>query len=116
VGGGGFFRLLPTILYERAIRHVNRHEERGLMFYFHPWELDPHQPRPPMPTMHRFRHYVNLERYEGKIARFVRVLPFAPAREVLGLVEPQALQPVLQPAPSHAPLPESAMAVRMVRG
>jgi len=116
VGGGGFFRLLPTILYERAIRHVNRRERRGLMFYFHPWELDPHQPRPPMPAMHRFRHYVNLERYEGKIARFVRVVPFAPAREVLGLVETQVLQPVLQAAPAPPPLPETAMAVRMVRG
>lgn len=85
IGGGGVFRLFPTVLFEWALLHVNRREGRGVMFYFHPWELDPHQPRPPMPLAHRFRHYVNLGRYERKLGRLIRKVPFGPACEVLGL-------------------------------
>jgi polysaccharide deacetylase family protein (PEP-CTERM system associated) len=85
IGGGGIFRLLPAVLFQWALLRVNRHEGHGAMFYFHPWELDPHQPRPPMPLHHRFRHYVNLRRYERKLERLIRAVPFAPASEVLGL-------------------------------
>lgn len=85
VGGGGYFRLLPETLIRSGIGHVNRAERRGLMFYFHPWELDPEQPRTAMPFLHRFRHYVNLERMYGKLDSLLGRLPFAPAREVLGL-------------------------------
>jgi len=95
-GGGGYFRLLPTIFFEIAFAHVNRREGRALMFYFHPWELDPHQPRPPMPAAHRLRHYVNLTRYERKIERLVRVVPFAPAQDVLGLGEPRHTESSIQ--------------------
>jgi polysaccharide deacetylase family protein (PEP-CTERM system associated) len=87
IGGGGIFRLFPTLLFERALRYVNTREGKGVMFYLHPWELDPHQPRPRMPLGHRFRHYVNLARYERKLERLVRAVPFAPACAVLGLRE-----------------------------
>ena len=85
VGGGGYFRLLPEKLIRTGIGHVNRAERQGLMFYFHPWELDPDQPRTKMPFVHQFRHYVNLERMYGKLHTLIGRLPFAPAREVLGL-------------------------------
>jgi polysaccharide deacetylase family protein (PEP-CTERM system associated) len=85
IGGGGVFRLFPAFLFELAIRRVNRRDGRGVMFYLHPWELDTGQPRPPMPLHHRFRHYVNLDRYEGKLERLVRAVPFGPARDMLGL-------------------------------
>ncbi len=85
IGGGGYFRLLPTGLTRRGIQWVNAEEGRGVMFYFHPWELDPGQPRPVMPLHHRFRHYVNLERFERKIDLLLGYFQFAPARDVLGL-------------------------------
>ncbi len=85
IGGGGYFRLLPGALMQHGIRHVNRHEQQPVMFYFHPWELDPAQPRPPMPWHHRFRHYVNLERMALKLHRLLNQIRFAPARQVLAL-------------------------------
>ncbi|ETX09173.1 MAG: hypothetical protein ETSY2_01070 [Candidatus Entotheonella gemina] len=86
IGGGGYFRLLPAALIRRGIRHVNVREQHPAMFYFHPWELDPGQPRPPMPWHHRFRHYVNLERMPAKLGYLLECTPFAPASHVLGLV------------------------------
>jgi polysaccharide deacetylase family protein (PEP-CTERM system associated) len=83
LGGGGYFRLLPTVWFSGGIRHVNGRERRPVMFYFHPWELDPHQPRPPMPPHHRFRHYVNLHRSRAKIDTLLGAVRFAPVREVL---------------------------------
>jgi len=85
VGGGGYFRLFPGGLFRAGIRSVNRREGRPLMFYFHPWEMDPGQPRPPMPPLSALRHRVGLSRFEGKIGRLLDGLRFAPAREVLGL-------------------------------
>ena len=72
-GGGGYFRLLPYRLSRWSLARINARDERPAMFYFHPWELDPAQPRvdgAPMKT--RFRHYVNLHRTEQRLARLVR--------------------------------------------
>lgn len=71
-GGGGWFRLLPYALSKRALLRVNS-EPRPAMFYFHPWEIDPGQPRIPGAGLRsRFRHTVQLDRMEGKLARLVR--------------------------------------------
>lgn len=94
IGGGGYFRLLPGRLTRRGIEWVNAEEGRGVMFYFHPWELDPDQPRPAMPLHHRFRHYVNLRRFGRKVDALLGHLPFAPARDVLGLESPWPAQPL----------------------
>jgi polysaccharide deacetylase family protein (PEP-CTERM system associated) len=91
VGGGGYFRLLPGGLFQAGIRRVNAIERRPLMFYFHPWELDPGQPRPAMPWHRRFRHYVGQERHEAKLARLIQRTTFGTARDVLGLVTPSAV-------------------------
>jgi polysaccharide deacetylase family protein (PEP-CTERM system associated) len=85
IGGGGPFRLFPYAYFRHGIRRVNRREGHSTVFYFHPWELDPGQPRTPMPFLDKFRHYVNLHRSEIKLERLLRDIPFAPAREVLGL-------------------------------
>src|SRR5262249_36312509 len=85
VGGGGYFRLLPGTLIASGIRLVNTVEGKPVMFYFHPWELDPEQPRPHMAWRHRFRHYVGQERLGAKLARLLRRTPFGTAREALGL-------------------------------
>lgn len=68
--GGGFFRLLPYPASRWLIGRVNRQDRRPAMFYFHPWEVDPGQPRiPGAPLKSRFRHYVNLGRMEAKLDR-----------------------------------------------
>ena len=69
-GGGGYFRLLPYALSRWMMNRVNRDDGQPAIFYFHPWEVDPGQPRPEgVGAKSRFRHYVNLERMEGRIAR-----------------------------------------------
>jgi polysaccharide deacetylase family protein (PEP-CTERM system associated) len=83
IGGGGFFRLSPVALVCRAIRRVNERERQPIMFYVHPWELDPGQPRPPMAWRHRFRHYVGIEREASKLACLFDQCCFGTASEVL---------------------------------
>lgn len=71
-GGGGYFRLVPYQYFRWAIRRLNEFEEQPAIFYFHPWELDPEQPRiKNIPLKSRFRHYVNLSRMEGRLARLL---------------------------------------------
>ncbi len=68
--GGGYFRLLPYAASRWLIGRVNQQDGRAAMFYFHPWEVDPGQPRiPGAPLKSRFRHYVNLSRMQSKLAR-----------------------------------------------
>ena len=69
-GGGGYFRLLPYPLSRWLLRRINSRDGQAGIFYFHPWELDPGQPRPLGPGWKtRFRHYLNLARMEARLAR-----------------------------------------------
>jgi len=71
-GGGGFFRVLPYAFSRWAIRQVNREARRPAVFYFHPWEIDPGQPRVAgAPLRSRFRHYMNLDKMAGKLSHLV---------------------------------------------
>ena len=83
--GGGYFQLFRSSIIRYRFRHVDVHEGQPLMFYFHPWELDPNQPRPPMPWYHRFRHRIGVEREKAKLADFLRHVRFSTARDILGL-------------------------------
>ena len=66
--GGGYFRLLPYLVSHWSIRRVNEKDGQPCVFYFHPWEIDPDQPRQrSVGWKTRFRHYVNLSRTEGRI-------------------------------------------------
>ncbi|MFQ3622961.1 MAG: XrtA system polysaccharide deacetylase [Acetobacteraceae bacterium] len=69
--GGGWFRLVPYALFRAGLRRVNAEGASGL-FYFHPWEVDPEQPRVAAGRLSRFRHYVGLAAMEGRIARLLR--------------------------------------------
>jgi polysaccharide deacetylase family protein (PEP-CTERM system associated) len=76
-GGGGYFRLLPYALFRRGLRRVNEREQRSGVFYFHPWEVDPEQPRVPGVTLkNRVRHYLNLARTLPRLERLVRDFRF----------------------------------------
>lgn len=70
-GGGGYFRLLPYESFRWALRRVNRQDQAAGVFYFHPWEIDPEQPRVRAGLKSRFRHYVNLGRMESKVTRLL---------------------------------------------
>ena len=72
-GGGGFFRVLPYGFSRWAIRQVNRRDGRPAVFYFHPWEIDPGQPRVDgAPLKSRLRHYTKLDAMSGKLRQLVR--------------------------------------------
>ena len=71
-GGGGFFRVIPYGFTRWAIRQVNAREGRPAVFYFHPWEIDPGQPRVAgAPLKSRLRHYTNLDKMAGKLRQLV---------------------------------------------
>jgi len=71
-GGGGFFRVIPYGFTRWAIRQVNGSEGRPAIFYFHPWEIDPGQPRVAgAPLKSRLRHYTNLDKMAGKLRQLV---------------------------------------------
>ena len=68
IGGGGYFRLHPYWLSKRRITKFMQVEKAPYSFYFHPWEIDPKQPRTKgLDLKTRFRHYVNLHRMERKL-------------------------------------------------
>ncbi|WP_075292061.1 XrtA system polysaccharide deacetylase [Pararhizobium arenae] len=75
--GGGYFRLLPYFLYQGVLRHIIQADERPAHFYFHPWEIDPGQPRLKVEARSRFRHYVNLSAMEGKLRQLLRNFAWA---------------------------------------
>jgi polysaccharide deacetylase family protein (PEP-CTERM system associated) len=83
IGGGGYFRLFPFALTRLGIEHVNVGERRPVMFYLHPWELDPGQPRPEMAWRHRFRLYVGIAEEMTKLSALLRRFRFGTAAEVL---------------------------------
>ncbi len=72
-GGGGFFRLLPYGFSTWAIDRVNRIERQPTLFYFHPWEIDPEQPRiAGAPLKSRIRHYTNLDVMQAKLEKLLK--------------------------------------------
>jgi polysaccharide deacetylase family protein (PEP-CTERM system associated) len=72
-GGGGFFRLLPYAFSNWAIARVNGGEDRPAVFYFHPWEIDPGQPRVAgAPLKSRLRHYSRLAAMRPKLLKLLK--------------------------------------------
>ena len=83
--GGGFFRLLPAAITDYAVRQVNG-EGRPAMFYFHPWEIDPDQPRVRhAPLRSRLRHYSGLGAMRGKLDGLLRRHAWGRCDEVAAL-------------------------------
>lgn len=71
--GGGYFRLLPYPLTRWLLRRASRVHRSPAIFYLHPWEIDPEQPRHhAAPFLSRFRHYLNLDRTEPRLRRLLR--------------------------------------------
>jgi polysaccharide deacetylase family protein (PEP-CTERM system associated) len=81
VSGGGYFRLFPYWFTRLALKSINRKEKQPFIFYLHPWEVDPEQPR-----MHhakplsRFRHYNNLDKTTQRLKKLLTDFTFTPLR------------------------------------
>lgn len=72
-GGGGFFRLYPYTISKWVINSLHRKDGKPSIFYFHPWELDPDQPKiSGIPFKTRFRHYLKLDKTEDRIKRLLQ--------------------------------------------
>ena len=95
-GGGGFFRVLPYRFSRWAIRQVNA-EGRPAVFYFHPWEIDPEQPRVAnAPLRSRLRHYTNLGMMAEKLRRVIGEFGWGRMDELAAREASRA--PLLEPA------------------
>ncbi len=91
--GGGYFRLFPVSRFMRAMDQRARSGGGPVIFYYHPWEIDPHQPRARVGARRNFRHRVNLSRMERKVGRLLSAYGWAPMRETFAHVLPVAGQP-----------------------
>lgn len=83
VAGGGYLRLLPYALTRWAIRQINEVERQPAMVYFHPWELDPEQPRIAAPLRSTLRHYTNLSGMRKRIESLLEDYRFSTISEVV---------------------------------
>jgi polysaccharide deacetylase family protein (PEP-CTERM system associated) len=85
-GGGGYFRLLPYAVFKWALRRVNANDGQPAIFYSHPWEIDPEQPRVSgLSRRSRFRHYQNLHATEGRLCRLLSDFRWGRMDEIFGL-------------------------------
>jgi polysaccharide deacetylase family protein (PEP-CTERM system associated) len=103
VGGGGYFRLLPYAWTRWGMARINRREQQPAIFYLHPWEIDPDQPRLPTSRMTAFRHYCNLHKTEGRLTRLLRHFRFAPLADVLATAQGQPALAAAVQAPVGVP-------------
>ena len=82
IGGGGYFRLLPYAWTRHGFRRLNAAGHPAI-FYLHPWEIDPEQPRIKAGRVSAFRHYRNLGRTEARLRRLLREFPFGRVSDVI---------------------------------
>lgn len=98
IAGGGYFRLLPYAWTQWGIRRVNAAERAPVVFYMHPWEIDPEQPRMAVGPATRWRHYGGLERTAQRLTRLLQEFRFDTVASVLNISPPIAqLEPVRWP-------------------
>lgn len=76
IAGGGYFRLLPYHLTKRGITRVNTVDAEPVVFYIHPWEIDPEQPRLPVSRVTRWRHYSGLEATATRLDQLMKDFRF----------------------------------------
>ncbi len=82
VAGGGYFRLYPYWLSRAGLRQINR-KKKPFIFYLHPWEVDPNQPRISASRLSRFRHYNNLDKCESRLRSLASDFKFTTVENVL---------------------------------
>lgn len=83
ISGGGYFRLFPYWFTRLALDRINNTDKLPFIFYLHPWEIDPDQPRVPAGWVSRFRHYQNLDRCQRRLTALLQHFSFDTAEHVL---------------------------------
>ena len=84
IGGGGYFRLFPMWFTLWAVRKEPVNGNVPLIFYMHPWEIDPAQPKVSgISLISRIRHYVNIKKTEGRLKKLLRIIPFSSFCKIL---------------------------------
>ena len=83
IAGGGYFRLFPYALTRWGLRQINQREQQPAVFYLHPWEIDPQQPRVAARGLARFRHYHNLHKVEARLSRLLNDFTFGTMADIL---------------------------------
>lgn len=83
VAGGGYFRIFPYWFTRWGLRSINRDQDLPFIFYLHPWEIDPEQPRFKASRLSRFRHYTNLGVCAERLERLIRDFEFSTVSRVL---------------------------------
>ena len=101
MGGGGYFRLLPYRWTSMGIRRLNQREGQPAIFYLHPWEVDPDQPRLRANAPTRLRHYRNLDQTEPRLRRLLKEFPFGRIEDVLA-ERPASATPAEATSPTSA--------------
>jgi hypothetical protein len=91
IAGGGYLRLFPVSFISQGIAAINAREHQPAVLYFHPWELDPGQPRIKAGLKSRFRHYLNLGTTEGKLRKIFSDFSFAPMGRLVEKYTSQSL-------------------------
>ncbi len=87
IGGGGYFRILPYGWTRWGIGRLNMIERKPAIFYLHPWEIDPEQPRLHASRLGRFRHYRNLGKTEARLRALLKDFRFSTMIDVLEAVD-----------------------------
>lgn len=82
--GGGYLRFYPLMLAKWGIERINK-EGYPAMVYFHPWEIDPEQPRIELHGLSKFKHYVNLSKHSDKLRNLLSDVEFSSIQEVISL-------------------------------
>jgi polysaccharide deacetylase family protein (PEP-CTERM system associated) len=82
-GGGGYFRILPYTIYKKGIKKI-LNDSSNFLFYLHPWELDPEQPKVKrIKWNYKLRHYIGLKSTENKLGKLLTDFKFVPARQII---------------------------------
>jgi polysaccharide deacetylase family protein (PEP-CTERM system associated) len=82
--GGGYFRIFPYAVTKFLLKRCNK-QGRPAIFYFHPWEIDPQQPRIQLPRLKKFRHYYNLNKTLKRLDHLLSDFEFTTVRSLIGL-------------------------------
>jgi polysaccharide deacetylase family protein (PEP-CTERM system associated) len=82
--GGAYFRILPYFVSKYLLHRCNK-QGRPVIFYIHPWEIDPDQPRVRLPLLKRFRHYCKLEHTFARLERLLTDFRFTSVKKLVGL-------------------------------
>jgi polysaccharide deacetylase family protein (PEP-CTERM system associated) len=89
ISGGGYFRLFPYFMFKKGLKRINQIEGQPFIFYLHPWELDSDQPRiREVGPRSRFRHYININKTEGRFKKLLGDFNFSPLKDLLSFAPP----------------------------